>query len=159
MTSKHNNTFHEATSNEVGAELAATGRTSASRPFILIPGLAVLTGAIAMAVRTGTPWWLVLVGFAAPDLAFVLAIAQENGAPGRIPRSAITSYNMLHRTFTPLLVLLILAQLHSAPTAIIALSWYAHILVDRAAGFGLRDRQGAIIPPKRIHSWRRGNPQ
>ncbi len=159
MTSKHNNTFHDVTSNEVGAELAATGRTSASRPFLLIPGLAVLTGVIALAVRTGTPWWLVLVGFAAPDLAFVLAIGQENGAPGRIPRSAIAFYNMLHRTFTPLLVLLISALLHSAPAAIIALSWFVHILVDRAAGFGLRDRQGTIIPPKRIHFWRRGNPQ
>jgi hypothetical protein len=159
MTSKDDNTFHGATSSEVGAELAATGRTSASRPFLLIQGF----GSAHRCHRVGRWYRRTLVArtrrVRGPRSCVRSGHRAGNGAPGRIPRSAIASYNMLHRTFTALLVLLVSALLHFVPTAIIALSWFAHILVDRAAGFGLRDRQAAIIPPKRIQSWRRGNSQ
>ena len=60
----------------------------------------------------------------------------------------------LHGTFTPVPVVLVSALLHSAPTAIFALSYFANILVARAASFGPRDQKGAIIPPKRINSRR-----
>lgn len=151
MISNRTKNLDDSTTRQVRTNTTESGHKEASTHILLIPGFALLAGSIALAVRTGTPWWLVLTGFVGPDLAFVLAVGQEHVAPRRIPRRVVAPYNLLHRSVIPVLVLLLSVVLHSAPTAVVAISWIAHILVDRAVGFGLRDRQGAIIPPKHIH--------
>lgn len=111
---------------------------------------------IVLLVRGGVPegaapsWLLVataLVSFVAPDLTFLVG-AGQHAPKGRLPRPAVPYYNAMHVLWGPLVVLA-LAGLAAVVSAIAgsvllvaALSWAAHVLLDRAAGYGLRRRDG-----------------
>jgi hypothetical protein len=122
-----------------------------SNPVLLVPAFAVLAAAVVLAVRASAPWWFVLAGLVGPDLTFVFAIGAPKTAPRLVPRRVVVPYNLLHRPVPPVLMLVASAVLQSAPLAVVAISWVTHILMDRGVGFGLRDHNGAIIPPKRFN--------
>jgi hypothetical protein len=96
-------------------------------------------GALLLAVAVAS--------FIAPDLTFLVGAGQV--APkGYLPRRAVPYYNAMHQIWGPLA--LIVAAGLVAPTApaagsvllVVSLSWAAHVLADRAAGYGLRRPDG-----------------
>ena len=99
---------------------ARTPPKHSSNTVLLLPVLAVLVAASVLAVHTGTPWWLVLGGFAGPDLALALGIGHAQATPGLLPGRAVVPYNLLHRPVTPVLALVAAAVLHSAPLGVVA---------------------------------------
>ncbi len=86
--------------------------------------------------------------FIAPDLTFVVGI-RDDVPHGSMSRKAVPFYNAAHRMTVALGLTLVigigLAPLNSA--AVVAfvggLSWMAHIAMDRAAGYGLRNADGS----------------
>jgi hypothetical protein len=87
-------------------------------------------------------WAPALIGALAPDLALLIGGGRDL-APGRIHPRAVGVYNAVHR-FAPPVALMVAASLAVVPLAffVLGLAWATHIAVDRALGFGLRDRQG-----------------
>ena len=86
--------------------------------------------------------------FIAPDLTFLIG-AGDNVAKGSISTRAVPFYNAMHRmviafAFTTAIGIG-LAPLAPLPLAIFigGLSWMAHIAMDSAAGYGLRNPDGS----------------
>jgi len=86
--------------------------------------------------------------FVAPDLTFLIGIG-HTAAKGSLPTRAVPWYNTMHRMWIPFALTTIigiaLAPLALVPLAgfIGGLSWMAHIALDRAAGYGLRNPDGS----------------
>jgi hypothetical protein len=70
-----------------------------------------------------------------------------SAVPGRLNPRAVPAYNALHVYWGPLLLGVAAAALGPA-AATAALAWALHIAVDRAAGYGLRDRAGDRRPSR-----------
>ena len=90
--------------------------------------------------------------FVLPDLAFFVA-AGEPHAQGRLPRRTVPVYNALHRLWTAVILTVAtgwLVSLSAEPSVVAVvgfvggLSWIAHIAIDRALGFGLRNPDGSL---------------
>jgi len=86
--------------------------------------------------------------FVAPDLTFLVG-AGDTVAKGSISTRAVPFYNAMHRmliafAFTTVIGIG-LAPLAPLPLAMFigGLSWMAHIAMDRAAGYGLRNADGS----------------
>jgi hypothetical protein len=86
--------------------------------------------------------------FVAPDLTFLIGAGQTT-AKGSLPTRAVPWYNRMHRMWIPLTLTSIIG-IALAPLAIVplagfigGLSWMAHIALDRAAGYGLRNPDGS----------------
>jgi hypothetical protein len=86
--------------------------------------------------------------FIAPDLTFLIGAGQP-AAKGFLPTRAVPWYNTMHRMWIPLtltsIIGIALAPLAQVPLVgfIGGLSWMAHISLDRAAGYGLRNPDGS----------------
>jgi hypothetical protein len=78
----------------------------------------------------------------APDLAVALGMGRGL-KPGQLHPRAVPLYNALHVLAGPA-VLAVAAWWLGRPWLGAALAWCAHVLFDRAVGFGLRDRAGYI---------------
>ncbi|GAB3002186.1 DUF4260 family protein [Saccharothrix stipae] len=80
----------------------------------------------------------------APDLTmFIGARAAGNG---RLSPKAVPYYNVVHRPWIPLAVLVVYstgALGDHVPLFTAGLGWLAHIALDRAFGYGLRERDGS----------------
>jgi hypothetical protein len=77
-----------------------------------------------------------------PDIALVAGIGRGL-AKGQLHPRAVRLYNALHVFAGP--ALLAVASIWLGPAWLAgALAWAAHVLLDRAAGYGLRDRTGFI---------------
>ncbi|GAA3928744.1 DUF4260 family protein [Microbacterium soli] len=93
----------------------------------------------------------VVVFLLLPDIALIGGF--DPVRPGRLRVSHIPLYNALHRPWAGL-ALLLLGALVTLPAiggveggkliAAAGLAWIAHIAVDRAVGYGLRDAEGAV---------------
>ena len=87
-------------------------------------------------------------GFIAPDLTFLVG-AGESTPKGHLPKRAVPFYNALHRFWPPLLFTAGLGVIFDplGPIGLMAfvagLSWMAHVSLDRAAGYGLRNPDGS----------------
>jgi hypothetical protein len=93
------------------------------------------------------PWALaLLIAFViAPDLTFLVGLGQARQLqPGQLPPAAVPWYNAAHRVWGPALVLVIFAvtPLSWAPLFAAGLGWLAHVAIDRAMGYGLRNAAG-----------------
>lgn len=103
----------------------------------------VAEGAVASALLLA----LAVASFIAPDLTFLVGAGQPV-KKGYLPRRAVPSYNAMHQLWGPLALLVVAGLV--APTApaagsvllVVSLSWAAHVLLDRAAGYGLRRPDG-----------------
>jgi hypothetical protein len=110
---------------------AATGGV---RTMLRLEGLAVLAAAIGGYAWLGGPWWLFVVLFLVPDIAFA------GYAAG--PRPGAIAYNAAHGAVGPI-ALFWLALLGGTPLwQQIALVWAAHVGFDRALGYGLKYAAG-----------------
>jgi len=86
--------------------------------------------------------------FVLPDLTF-LAGAGQPVRKGFLPTRAVPYYNAMHR-FLPPFLLSLLVGVGLAPLGTVGLglfvaglSWMAHVALDRAAGYGLRNADGS----------------
>jgi len=104
------------------------------RMLLRAEGLAGFLIMVLLYVWTGGPWWLFLVLFLVPDLAFFGYLAG--------PRVGSLVYNALHVTLAPA-ILGGIALVAGWPLGVsIALIWAAHIEFDRALGYGLKYATG-----------------
>lgn len=124
------------------------------RPPLLAAAFGVLGAAIALAVATGAPWWLIVTGLIGPDLAFLAAIGDRPTAPGLMPRRAVRPYNLVHHPAGPLALLGLSVAAADAGAGVLALTWLSHIVWDRAVGYTLRAPDGS--PRSRAATGRRG---
>ena len=114
-------------------------RSPASRVGAAAAGLAAVAGAIWIA-GPGWPLWVALV---APDLP-ALAGMSRGLAPKQLHPRAVPWYNATHRFGGGLAVVAAGLVLGQALFTAIGLMWVAHVLIDRAAGYTLRDRDGFV---------------
>ena len=78
----------------------------------------------------------------APDLTLFIG----TGGNGRLAPKAVPYYNFAHRPWLPLAVLIAYstgALGDWVPLFTAALGWLAHVALDRAFGYGLRERDGS----------------
>lgn len=86
--------------------------------------------------------------FVLPDLTFLVALGQPV-EKGLLPRRAVPFYNAMHRLWPPLLlttfaaIALVPLDLFGLALFVAGLSWTAHVALDRAAGYGLRNADGS----------------
>jgi hypothetical protein len=79
----------------------------------------------------------------APDLTMFVGAGE--GGNGRLSPRAVPYYNAMHRPWLPLAVLVVYSAggLGSwVPLFTAALGWLAHVALDRAFGYGLRESDG-----------------
>lgn len=89
-----------------------------------------------------------------PDVALIGAF--DRARPGMLRGRGVAFYNVMHRPWIALALLVSGALVVLPPVgavddsgklvAVAGLAWLAHIAVDRASGYGLRDAGGAIRP-------------
>jgi uncharacterized protein DUF4260 len=84
----------------------------------------------------------------APDLTMFIGIGIGAGAAGngKLSRKAVPYYNLLHRPWIPLAVLVVysVGVLGDwVPLFTAGLGWLTHIALDRSFGYGLRERDGS----------------
>ena len=86
--------------------------------------------------------------FIAPDLTFLIGAGQPV-VKSHIAPKAVPWYNAMHRMWLPIslttIIGVVFAPLGFATLAqfIRGLSWMAHIALDRAGGYGLRNADGS----------------
>jgi hypothetical protein len=110
----------------------ATKVQSLSLPNILLrlEGLTVFIAAIAFYAHQGGSIWLFLALILAPDLSAIGYL--------RNVRVGSTIYNVVHFYALPALLAAAALALNMPTLLLIALIWFAHIGMDRLAGFGLK---------------------
>lgn len=80
----------------------------------------------------------------APDLTMVIGAGAAGD--GKLSPKAVPYYNIVHRPWIPLAVLVAYSVGGLGdwvPLFTAGLGWLAHIAVDRAFGYGLRERDGS----------------
>lgn len=119
---------------------------AARRTGWLLLGLFCIGLAILEIVNHGPEALGMAAGFAiAPDLAMLVGASGARSLQhGQLAPAAVPWYNAVHRAWVPLLLLVVysVSPLTWAPLFAGGLGWLAHIAIDRAAGFGLRDAAG-----------------
>lgn len=117
------------------------GSAGARRSAYAALGALLFAFTVFEAVEHGL-WLPGLAGALGPDVA-LLAGAGAGLARGQLHPRAVPLYNALHRWW-PALGLTLIAIAAPVPLGLFVagLAWCAHIAIDRACGYGLRDREG-----------------
>jgi uncharacterized protein DUF4260 len=102
-------------------------------------GAAALTGAFVLA---GADAWQIWVFLVLPDIALVAGMS-SGLEKGQLRPRAVPLYNALHVLVGPT-VLALASLVIGIDWFAGALAWTAHIAIDRALGYRLRDKQGFI---------------
>jgi uncharacterized protein DUF4260 len=112
------------------------------RPALRLFAAGVAIGLLALAIEiAGVGTWQLWVAFVLPDVA-LLAGAARGLERGQLAPRAVPLYNALHHPAGPLLAVIVAAALLPDAWLAAALAWGAHVAMDRAAGYGLRTREG-----------------
>ena len=113
-----------------------------SRTALRLAAAAIAIGLLAIAIEiAGVGTWQLWVAFVLPDVA-LLAGAARGLQRGQLAPRAVPLYNALHHPAGPLLGVIVAAALLPDAWLAAALAWGAHVAMDRAAGYGLRTREG-----------------
>jgi hypothetical protein len=119
---------------------------SLTLPRLPVPRLAVAAAALGLiaasiaAASDAGAWWALAIGLIAPDLA-LLAGGGRDLAHGQLHPRAVPAYNAVHRFWGPL-AMVAAGAIAGGAWLVLGLAWLAHVTVDRAAGYGLRDERG-----------------
>ena len=98
--------------------------------ILRLEGAALLVASVLAKAQFGQGWGLFAVLILAPDLSMIGYL--------RDPKLGAMVYNLAHMTVLPL-TLLAVGWNWSMPLAVgLALTWLAHIGMDRAVGYGLK---------------------
>ena len=98
--------------------------------FLRLEGLAFLIAAMVSYAHLGGSIWLFLLLILAPDVAMVGYLVNVN--VGSI------TYNIVHFYALPVSLAAIALAVNAPTVLLIALIWFAHISMDRVAGYGLK---------------------
>lgn len=98
--------------------------------LLRVEGLAIAVAAIVLFAELDASWWIFVALILAPDLAFV------GYAVG--PRVGAAAYNLTHNLILPIALGTTGVLVDSHPTTAVALTWLAHIGIDRLLGYGLK---------------------
>ena len=117
--------------------------TTGSRLRWLAWSLSLLACIVFEVVKHDLPVWPVVGFVILPDLSFLVAIGAGPTAPGQLARRAVPVYNLVHRPWLPL-ALIVLASFAVMPLIFFVggLAWLLHIAVDHVSGYGLRTADG-----------------
>ena len=105
------------------------------RLLLRLEGAAIALGAVYLYHRIGANWWCFAALILVPDVSFAAYFLGTR--PGAI------AYNAMHVLFVPVALAIAGFLLPSFDLIWIALTWAAHIGIDRALGFGLKYGAGA----------------
>lgn len=129
---------------------AGTGpRRLATRVAYAVAGVSALAATIAVAAH-GNGWAVTaaIVFGIAPDLSLLVGMDPRLGH-GQLHPRAVPLYNAGHRLVGPLATIGLAVAFGfmadgglAGVTWAAGLAWLTHVLVDRACGYGLRDRNG-----------------
>ena len=108
--------------------------TGGVRTLLRLEGLTLFAGMTLLYAVWDGSWWVYAILFLAPDLSFLAYLAG--------PRLGAIGYNALHAAIGPLLLGLCSVAMRWPMAGSIALIWLAHIGIDRALGYGLKDAAG-----------------
>jgi hypothetical protein len=100
------------------------------RVLLRLEGLAIAVAAIVLFAEVDASWWIFLALILAPDLAFAAYVAG--------PRVGAAAYNLTHNLILPIALGTTGVLAVSDATTAVALTWVAHIGVDRLLGYGLK---------------------
>jgi hypothetical protein len=100
------------------------------RLLLHLEGLAIAVGAIVLFAEVDASWWIFVALILAPDVAFVAYAAG--------PQAGAAAYNLTHNLILPIALGTTAVLADSDPTTAVALTWLAHIGVDRLLGYGLK---------------------
>ena len=114
----------------------STGRRLAARAGWALLAVAALVGAVLL----GAGAWQTWVALVLPDIALVAGVGRGLER-GQLHPRAVPLYNALHQLVGPALLALASIWL-GTPWRAAALAWLAHVAIDRAVGYGLRDEHG-----------------
>lgn len=113
----------------------ASGRTALHPiPLLRLEGAATAVVAVGLYARSGAGWWLFAALLLVPDLGMLGYLAG--------PRLGAATYNLTHAFLGPLVVAAAGLAAGSSTAVAVALVWIAHIGVDRAFGYGLKQPTG-----------------
>jgi Domain of unknown function (DUF4260) len=109
---------------------------SSTQTIILerLEGLALLAASITVYAITAPNWILFALLLLTPDLAMVGYL--------RGPRLGAIAYNLAHLKILPLALGIVGLMTSNTLEIQLALIWFAHIGMDRAAGYGLKLETG-----------------
>ena len=113
-------------------EDGASGSLLLARPAAMLrgEGAAILVGSVLLYWANGGSWWLFGLLLLAPDVSMLGYLAG--------PKVGAAAYNLFHSYPLPA-ALGIFGLFVGAPSVIaVALVWFAHIGMDRLAGYGLK---------------------
>lgn len=102
-----------------------------TRLLLRLEGLALLAAAVSLYALLGGSWWLFVLLLFAPDL-FALGYLRGPGVGASL-------YNLGHTTVVPVAVGLAAYFLGATLGTQVAAIWLAHIGLDRALGYGLKE--------------------
>jgi hypothetical protein len=118
--------------------------TTRQIPFPLgrLAWAAVFAGSLGAALWLDAGAWQLWALLVAPDAALFVGIGRGL-EKGQLHPRAVPLYNALHRPIGP--AVLAIASIWLGQAWLVgALAWLAHIAIDRAVGYGLRDARGYI---------------
>ncbi len=98
--------------------------------WLRLDGLVVLALAIVLFFTQDKPWWLIPVILFLPDLFMVGYLGNT--------RIGAFAYNLGHTYVLPAVVVSVGLWQHQGLVVAIGLLWFAHIGMDRFAGYGLK---------------------
>ena len=115
---------------------AIVAKTAISQTTLVqrLEGLAFLVAAVAAYAAIGASWWLFALLLLVPDLS--MAGYWAGNRIGQI------TYNIVHAYVLPLALALVGFGLGQSLLLAIGLIWLAHIGMDRAVGYGLKEAEG-----------------
>jgi uncharacterized protein DUF4260 len=115
---------------------------SARQPAYAALAALLLAALVAEAIMHGTGVWQIAAFGIGPDLALLAGVGRGL-ARGQLHPRAVPLYNLAHRVWGPL-VLVVMAAAGVLPVGFLigGLAWGLHVAVDRAVGYGLRSVDG-----------------
>ena len=104
--------------------------TRGPRRWLRLDGLVLLAGSLALFATTGQPWWLVPLVIFLPDVFMIGYLGST--------RVGAVAYNAGHTYLAAGTVAAVGLLTNSDLVTAFGLLWFAHIGMDRLAGFGLK---------------------
>ena len=104
-------------------------------------------GVFEMVKHGGATWATGLTGLIGPDIPMLFGAWGKDVAPKQLSPKVVPYHNALHHWVPPVLVMVAFSTLtetntQAAPGFTLGAMWLAHVLIDKAFGFGLRNRAG-----------------
>src|SRR5258708_3936973 len=117
------------------AETTIAGAATGGVKIVLrLEGLTLFAGMTMLYAVWGGSWWIYAILFLVPDLSFAAYLAN--------PRIGAIVYNAAHSYMAPVAMMTSSFALASPLWLSVAMIWMAHIDIDRALGYGLKNSAG-----------------